>query len=88
VATAKASAAVLIMRGYGGMELCGRPGVTELPMFKRLRGVSALQAWSGPALAHLGGTQHQAAATAARPTPDKDVQTVGTNMTKNRRLGT
>ena len=44
--------------GYGGMELRGRSGSAELPMFKRLRGVSALQARSGSALPHLGGVQH------------------------------
>ena len=72
---------------YGGMELCGRPGVAELPMFKRVRGLPALQAWSGPALPHLGGVQHQAAIAATGPASDQDLQALGTHLAKHYRLG-
>ncbi|MDA7432178.1 hypothetical protein N8492_02300 [Synechococcus sp. AH-601-O06] len=74
--------------GHGGVELCGRPGVAELPMFKRLCGVPALQAWGRSAQPHLGGVQHQAAIAAAGPTPNQDVQALGTHLAKHCRLGT
>ena len=76
-----------MQRGHGGVELCGRQGATELSVLQRLRGVSALQAWSGPALPHLGGVQHQAAIAAAGPTSDQDLQALGTHLAKHRWLG-
>ena len=36
---------VLMSRVCGGVELCGRAGVEQLPMFKRLCGLPALSAW-------------------------------------------
>ena len=69
------------------MELCGRSGSAELPMFKRLCGVPVLQAWSGPALPHAGCVQHPAAIAAAGATPDQDVQALGTHLAKLCRLG-
>ena len=70
------------------MGLCGRAGVAELPMFKRLRGLPALQAWGGSALPHFGGVQHPAAIAAAGPAPHQDLQALGTDLEKHSGLGT
>ena len=69
------------------MGLCGRAGVKQLPMFKRLRGLPAFSAWGRSALPHLGGVQHQAAIAAAGPASDQDLQALGTHMAKHRWLG-
>lgn len=72
------------------MEECGYVDLrdsAELPLFKRLRGVSALQALSGSALPHAGCTQHPAAATAAGPILDQHLQALGTNLAKHCWLG-
>ncbi len=76
-----------MQRGHGGVELCGRAGATELPLLQRLCGLPALQAWRGSALPHPGGLQYQAAAIAAGPTPDQDLQALGTHLAKHSRLG-
>jgi hypothetical protein len=55
---------------------------------RRLHGMSALQAWSGSGLLHLGGMKHPAAATPAGATPNQDLQTLGAHMAKHCRLGT
>ena len=73
--------------GHGGVELCGRTGATELSLLQRLRCLPALQAWRGSALPHAGCVQHQAAATAAGPTPDQDLQALGAHLAKHRWLG-
>ena len=69
------------------MELCGREEAAELPLFQRLCGLRALSAWSGSALSHLGGVQHQTAITAAGPTPNQDVQALDTHLAEHCRLG-
>ena len=76
-----------MQRGHGGVELCGRQGATELSVLQRLCCLPALQAWRGPALPHLGGLQYQAAAIAAGPTPDQDLQALGTHLAKHCWLG-
>ena len=82
-----ASTAVLMPRVCGGVELCGRAGVEQLPMFKRLCGLSALSAWGWSALPHLGGVQHQAAIAAAGPASHQDLQALGAHLAKHSRLG-
>ena len=74
-------------RGYGGMEPLGRSGSAELPVFKRLHGVSALQARSGPALPHAYWMQYPAAIASAGPTPDQDLQALGAHLAKHCRPG-
>ena len=69
------------------MELYGRSGVAELPVFKRLRGVSALQARCGPALPNASCMQHPAAIAAAGATPNQDLQALGAHLAKHCRLG-
>ena len=73
--------------GYGRVELCGRAGAEQLPVFQRLCGVPALSAWRGQAVPHLGGVQHQATIAAAGLSPNQDLQAVGANLAKHRWLG-
>ena len=73
--------------GYGRVELCGRAGAEQLPVFQRLCGVPALSPWCGPALPHLGGLQYQAAIAAAGASSNQDLQAVGANLAKHPWLG-
>ena len=82
-----ASTSVLKKRGYGGVGLCGRKGVEQLPLFKRVCGVPALSAWCGPPLPHVGGVQYSSEATATGPTSHQDLQAVGSNVAKHSGLG-
>ena len=77
-----------LLVSHGGVELCGRERAEELPLFQRLCVMSALSAWRGPTLPHLGGVQYQAAVAAARPTSHQDLPSLGTHMAKHCRLGT
>jgi len=83
----QASTCVLLVRDYGGVGLCGRTRIEQLPMFKRVCGVPALSTWCGPALPHVGGVQHSPEATATGPTPHQDLQAVGSNVAKHSGLG-
>ena len=83
----RASTHVLLVRDYGGVGLCGRTRIEQLPMFKRVCGVPALSTWCGPALPHVGGVQHSPEATATGPTPHQDLQAVGSNVAKHSGLG-
>ena len=82
-----ASTCVLLARGYGGVGLCGRKGIEQLPLFKRVCGVPALSAWCGRPLPHVGGVQHSSKATATGPTSHQDLQAVGSNVAKRSGLG-
>ena len=55
---------------------------------RRLRGMSALQAWSGSGLLYLGGMKHPTAATPAGATSEQSPQALGTHMAKHCSLGT
>ena len=83
----RASTYVLLVRDYGGVGLCGRTRIEQLPMFKRVCGVPALSTWCGPALPHVGGVQYSPEATATGPTPHQDLQAVGSNVAKHGGLG-
>ena len=76
-----------LLVSHGGVELCGRERAEELPLFQRLCVMSALSAWRGPALPHLGGVQHSAAVIAAGPSPHQDLQAMGANLAEHRWLG-
>ncbi len=76
-----------LVRGYGGVDLCGRKRVEQLPLFKRVRGVPAFPPWCGPALPHVGGVQHSPEATATGPAPHQNLQAMGSNMAKRSGLG-
>ena len=83
----QASAYVLLVRDYGGVGLCGRTRIEQLPMFKRVCGVPALSTWCGPALPHVGGMQHSPEAIAAGAASHQDLQAVGSNVAKHGGLG-
>lgn len=65
---------------FGSVEL--------IPCEYKMCCLPALQAWRGPALPHLGCLQHQAAAIAAGPTSDQDLQAVVAHLAKQCWLGT